>query len=147
MDEEKTMLVSKALEEIRIAILEEDKLSEIFFEDFETDRNIGKIFLGVIENRVPSLEAFFVNIGLGKNGFLRYRDVLDDPNQYKVGDKILVQVRKDGGTRKGPQLSMQISLPGKYLVYIPNSNESIGISRKILQEKERIRLRQVAKKF
>jgi len=147
MDEEKTMLVSKALEEIRIAILEEDKLSEIFFEDFETDRNTGKIFLGIIENKVPSLEAFFVNIGLGKNGFLRYRDVLDDPNQYNVGDKILVQVRKDGGTRKGPQLSMQVSLPGKYLVYIPNSDDSIGISRKILQEKERTRLRQIAKKI
>jgi ribonuclease G len=103
--------------------------------------------LGVIENKVPSLEAFFVNIGLGKNGFLRYRDVLGEPNHYNVGDKILVQVRKDGGTRKGPQLAMQLSLPGKYLVYIPNSDESIGISRKILQEKERTRLRQIAKKI
>lgn len=147
MDEEKIMLVSKALEEIRIAILENSRLSEVFFEDFETDRNIGKVFVGIIENKVPSLEAFFVNIGLGKNGFLRYKDVPGDPNNYKKGDKILVQVKKDGGIRKGPQLSMNVSIPGKFLVYIPNSSDNLGISRRITQEKERQRLRNLAKKI
>ena len=147
MYEEKVIIFSKVIDKIRIAIIEDDKLSEIFFEDFETDKNTGKIFLGTIENNVPSLEAFFVNIGAGKNGFLRYRDVIGDPTDYKNGQKVLVQARKDGGTRKGPQLSMKISLPGRYLVYIPYGEKSIGISRKITHESERFRLREVAKRI
>lgn len=94
MNEEKIMVFSKILEEIRIAILENNKLTEIFFEDFETDTNTGKIFVGKIENVVPGLEAFFVNIGTGKNGFLRFRDTIGKAENYKVGDKVMVQVKK-----------------------------------------------------
>ncbi|HOB16644.1 MAG TPA: Rne/Rng family ribonuclease [Defluviitoga sp.] len=147
MNEEKIMIFSKILEEIRIAILEDNKLTEIFFEDFETDTNTGKIFVGKIENVVPSLEAFFVNIGTGKNGFLRFRDTIGKAENYKVGDKVMVQVKKDGSSRKGPQLSMYISIPGKYLVYLPYSSDNIGISKKITRQYERQRLREIAKKL
>jgi ribonuclease G len=147
MNEEKIMIFSKILEEIRIAILENNKLTEIFFEDFETDTNTGKIFVGKIENVVPGLEAFFVNIGTGKNGFLRFRDTIGKAENYKVGDKVMVQVKKDGSSRKGPQLSMHISIPGKYLVYLPYSNDNIGISRKITRQYERQRLREISKKI
>jgi len=141
---EKILVFNYFEEEIRVALLENYKLSEIFFEDLEADKNSGKIFIGRIENEVPSLEAFFVNIGMKKNGFLRYKDVLGMPHLYKRGDMVIVQVRKDGNARKGPQLSMQINLPGKNIVYMPYGESSIGVSRKISSSSERERLRNIA---
>lgn len=144
---EKILVFSDSDEEIRVGILENGLLSEIFFEDLEADKNSGKIFIGRIENEVKSLEAFFVNIGMKKNGFLRYKDLVGLANQYKRGDTIIVQVRKDGGPRKGPQLSMQINLPGQYIVYMPYGEGSIGISRKISEPDDRRKLRNFAEEI
>jgi len=140
---DKVIVFSKSNEEIKVALIEDEILSEIFFEDVETEKNSGKIFIGRIENDVPSLEAFFVNIGINKNGFLRYKDLIGLPNEYKRGDKVIVQVKKDGTIRKGPQLSMQINLPGRYIVYLPEGESSIGISRKITDDLTRQDLREL----
>ncbi|MDN5341273.1 MAG: ribonuclease [Oceanotoga sp.] len=141
---DKVMVFNDTGEEIRVALLENNILSEIFFEDIEADKNSGKIFIGRIENEVTGLEAFFVNIGMKKNGFLRFKDLVGLPNEYKRGDNVIVQVRKDGNSRKGPQLSMQINIPGNYTVYMPYGEGSIGISRKITEQSERDRIREIA---
>lgn len=141
---EKNIVFSSTGEEIRVAVLENEILSEIFFEDMETEKNSGKIFIGRIENEVPSLEAFFVNIGMKKNGFLRFKDLISIPSDYKRGDMVVVQVKKDGNVRKGPQLSMQINIPGRYIVYMPYGEGSIGISRKLNVQSERERIREIA---
>jgi ribonuclease G len=141
---QRTLVFSDSDQEVRVALLEGEELSEIFFEDMEADRNSGKIFSGRIENEVKSLEAFFVNIGMKKNGFLRFKDLVGLPNEYRKGDMLLVQVRKDGTSRKGPQLSMQINLPGRYVVYMPYGEGSIGISRRITDQDERDRIREIA---
>lgn len=143
----RTLVFSDSDQEIRVALLEGEELSEIFFEDMEADRNSGKIFIGRIENEVKSLEAFFVNIGMKKNGFLRFKDLVGLPNEFRKGDLILVQVRKDGTNRKGPQLSMQINLPGRYVVYMPYGEGSIGISRRITEQEERDRIREIAEEI
>ncbi|WGS64225.1 Rne/Rng family ribonuclease [Marinitoga aeolica] len=139
----KSLVFSKHSEEIRVALLENDKLMEIFFEDLEAGKLSGKIFLGRIENVVPALESFFVNIGTKKNGFLRFKDTTVDPNSLRRGSFIIVQVKKDGNTRKGPQLTMRIDIPGRYIVYMPYGENSIGISKKIFSLSEKDRLREI----
>ncbi|SHE63786.1 ribonuclease G [Marinitoga hydrogenitolerans DSM 16785] len=139
----KSIVFSKHSEEIRVALLEDNKLMEIFFEDLEIGKLSGKIFLGRIENVVPALESFFVNIGTKKNGFLRFKDTTVDPNSLRRGSFIIVQVKKDGNTRKGPQLTMRIDIPGRYIVYMPYGENSIGISKKIFSSNEKDRLREI----
>ena len=139
----KTLVFSKYTEEIRIALLEDNKLMEVFFEDLEAGKLSGKIFLGRIENVVPALESFFVNIGAKKNGFLRFKDTTVDPNSLHRGSFIIVQVKKDGNTRKGPQLTMRVDIPGRYIVYMPFGENSIGISKKIFSSNEKDRLREI----
>ncbi|GAB6188783.1 ribonuclease E/G [Marinitoga arctica] len=139
----KSLIFSKYTEEIRIALLEDNKLMEVFFEDLEAGKLSGKIFLGRIENVVPALESFFVNIGAKKNGFLRFKDTTVDPNSLHRGSFIIVQVKKDGNTRKGPQLTMRIDIPGRYIVYMPFGENSIGISKKIFSSNEKDRLREI----
>lgn len=141
---EKIIVCSSVGDEIRVALLEDYELTEVFFEDLEGEKSSGKIFCGRIENDVPSLEAFFVNIGMKKNGFLRYKDILGLKNEYKRGDMLIVQAKKDGNVRKGPLLSMHLNFPGKYIVYIPYGEGSIGISRKIAIQGDRERLREIA---
>ncbi|APT76598.1 RNA-binding protein S1 [Marinitoga sp. 1138] len=128
---------------MRVALLENEKLMEIFFEDLEVGKLTGKIFYGRIENVVPALESFFVNIGAKKNGFLRFKDTTIDPDTLRRGSFIIVQVKKDGDVRKGPQLTMHINIPGKYMVYMPFGENSIGISKKIMSLSEKDRLREI----
>ncbi|KLO22883.1 Rne/Rng family ribonuclease [Marinitoga sp. 1155] len=139
----KSLVFSTYSEEIRVAVLEDNKLMEIFFEDLEAGKLSGKIFLGRIENVVPALESFFVNIGTKKNGFLRFKDTTIDPNSLRRGSFIIVQVKKDGNSRKGPQLTMRIDIPGRYIVYMPFGENSIGISKKIYSSNEKDRLREI----
>lgn len=139
----KAIVFSTYSEEMRVALLEDEKLMEIFFEDLEANKLSGKIFLGRIENVVPALESFFVNIGTKKNGFLRYKDTIVDTDTLHRGSFIIVQVKKDGNSRKGPQLTMRIDIPGRYLVYMPYGENSIGISKKIFSSSEKDRLREI----
>jgi len=141
----KQMLFGNMDGELVVAILENGKLVEIHFEHME--RLTGNIYLGRIENIVPNLEAVFVNIGKGKNGFLRSKDIVlpnkKSSKDLQVGQKVLVQVKKDPIGSKGAQLTMNIGIPGRYLVYMPFAHGTIGVSKKILDLDERKRLHNI----
>lgn len=147
-------------EESRIAILEDNVLEELYIERFSRGQVAGNIYKGRVVNVEPSLEASFVDIGLKKNGFLHVSEVASEIHEeekteeaprreyrriqslLKPGQELLVQVIKEGVGEKGPSLTSLISLPGRYLVLMPYSRRH-GVSRKIEDEEERQRLRQV----
>src|SRR6188472_1200625 len=157
--------------ERRVALLEGGILEEYSIER-ETDRNIvGSIFKGRVRNIEHGLKAMFVDIGFEKNAFLHFWDALpaaldsgieqvdrgnkkqkqritakDIPSIYPVGSEVLVQVTKGPISTKGPRVTTNLSLPGRYLVLMPYSDQS-GISRKIESPKERERLRKILKEL
>ncbi|MDD2334369.1 MAG: ribonuclease E/G, partial [Mesotoga sp.] len=138
-----TIVFSRIEDEVRIASLDGDQLEEIFFEDMDSESVTGNIYLGKVENVVPSLEAAFVNIGIGRNAFLRFKDA-SGQSKLEKSNKVLVQVSKDPIGSKGPQITLKVSIPGRSLVYTPFSKH-IGISKKISEQQERHRLTEVAK--
>ncbi len=164
----KEIIINASIDETRIAILEENQLTELYVERPDTMRMVGDIYLGKIENVVKAIQAAFVNIGLKQNGFLPFTEIgkeyfaltekvdstkdkrkTDKQTQaqkfkLKPGQKILVQITKEPISTKGSRLTSSISLPGRYLVLIPNENH-IGISRKIKNRNERQRLRRICK--
>ncbi len=141
---EKVMIFGKIADDPAVAIFEDGNLVEFHMERLEESLT-GNIFVGKIENIVPNLHAFFVNIGRGKNGFLRSKDSTDFFGSLQLGSKVLVQVKKDPIGNKGAQLTMKIGIPGRYLVYFPFSMRRIAISRRIEDQMERKRLRKVLK--
>ncbi len=158
--------------ERRVALLEGGQLEEYSIER-QTDRNIvGSIFKGRVKNIEHGLKAMFVDIGFEKNAFLHFWDALpaaldsgieevertggkkqakritakDIPSIYPVGSEVLVQVTKGPISTKGPRITTNLSLAGRYLVLMPYSDQS-GISRKIESPKERERLRKILKEL
>ncbi|MFI6579455.1 Rne/Rng family ribonuclease [Nocardiopsis sp. NPDC050513] len=139
----------------QIAVLEDDVLVEHYV-DRSTHRSyVGNVYLGRVQNVLPSMEAAFVDIGKGRNAVLYAGEVNWDSfgldgqpkrieSVLKSGQSVLVQVTKDPIAHKGARLTSQISLPGRYLVYVPGGSMT-GISRK-LPDKERARLKQILKK-
>ncbi len=85
-----------------------------FFEDMDSESVTGNIYLGKVENVVPSLEAAFVNIGIGRNAFLRFKDA-SGQQKLEKNNKVLVQVSKDPIGSKGPQITLKVSIPGRSL--------------------------------
>ncbi len=150
----KRIVVSKdELDGLKIALLEDEQLVEIYFEEADEESLTSSIYLGKIENIVPNLQAAFVNIGENRNAFLREKDLcLSKPrngNTLKVEmlkpkQKILVQVKKDAIGLKGPQVTSYISIAGRYLVFMPHV-ANIGVSKKIVDQSERKRLYDIAK--
>jgi len=164
----KEIIINASIDETRIAILEDNQLTELYIERPDSKRMVGNIYLGKIENVVDAIQAAFVNIGLKQNGFLPFAEIGKeyfaltekvDSNKniskkkkqshkpelkLKQGQNILVQVTKEPISTKGTRLTSSISLPGRYLVLIPNENH-IGISRKIKNKRERQRLRRICK--
>lgn len=177
----KEMLINVAQpEECRIAILEDNVLEELYIERASRDAYVGNIYKGKVVNLEPSIQAAFVDFGVGRNGFLHISDVepqyfrqggydpaavmADDEDDdgrrrrfantgrprvkppiqeiLKRGDEVLVQVIKEGIGNKGPTLSTYISIPGRYLVLMP-ALARVGVSRKIEDEDERRRLRDI----
>lgn len=177
----KEMLINVAQsEECRIAILEDGVLEELYIERASRDAYVGNIYKGKVVNLEPSIQAAFVDFGVGRNGFLHISDVepqyfrqggydpaavmSDDEDEdgrrrkfahtgrprvkppiqeiLKRGDEVLVQVIKEGIGNKGPTLSTYISIPGRYLVLMP-ALARVGVSRKIEDEDERRRLRDI----
>ena len=133
------------------AILEDGELQEVFDEENETIA--GNLYVGVIQKIIPALNAAFVDIGEGKNGFLRISDVgksyvqqVLSGKQPAEGSKLLVQVKHDAVGQKGPQLTCKLSLPGRYVVYFPMSRVR-GVSKKIVEQRERERLRSLFSKL
>ncbi|MHB8903040.1 MAG: ribonuclease E/G, partial [Thermoguttaceae bacterium] len=171
-------------EECRIAIVEDGVLEELYIERTAHDNYVGNIYKGVVVNLEPSIQAAFVDFGVGRNGFLHISDVEPqyfrqggfDPNKpieppggrrgpggpprprprpgarprikppiqdiLRRGDEVLVQVIKEGIGTKGPTLSTYISIPGRYLVLMPALGR-VGVSRKIEDEDDRRRLRDI----
>jgi ribonuclease G len=151
------MLVSSLDDEILLAVLEGQQLVELHFEEIDSESITGNIFLSRVENTVSSLDAVFVNIGTSKNAFLRNKDLVKkaivqqcgkkDFEEGKAiksevfgkGQKIIVQVKKDPIGSKGPQVTTNIGLTGRFLVYMPYST-TVGVSKKIEDPNERRRL-------
>jgi len=158
------ILISGAQRETRVAILEDDRLVELLVDRPELQRSVGNIYRGRVEAVLPGIQAAFVDIGTEKSAFLHASDLIepdeddeedDDsgngrkrgklPNiqdHVKRGETILVQVTKEPISTKGPRVTTQISLPGRFLVYMPHASK-VGVSRKIESRDERARLRKM----
>lgn len=155
---ERVMVVRSEGARIEIAVLEDGVLAEHYVAKSQNPSLIGNVYLGRVQNVLPSMEAAFVDIGRGRNAVLYSGEVdweaaaaeSDSKNQprrielaLKGGDRVLVQVTKDPVGHKGARLTSQVSLPGRYLVYVPNGSMN-GISRK-LPDTERARLKAILK--
>ena len=164
----KEVIINAESLETRVGVLEEGKLEEFTIERTTEERLVGSIFKGKVRNLQDDLKAAFVDIGFEKNAFLHYWDIVpsnidsgvelveretkkrdkpritqkDIPRLYPPGSDIIVQVTKGPIGSKGPRVTTNIVLPGRYLVLLPNSDQS-GISRKIENQQERQRLKQI----
>lgn len=207
----KQVLINVEPTDMRVAILDDGVLAELFVEDFGGNRTLGNIYKGTVEGIIPGLKAAFINIGMERNAFLHFSDILQefelptrgrperlsprgnkaqidrdesdaaegfDEDEFipppvmpdedetdeaddgakpkgkakkakkprrplRVGDAILVQVTKEPLGEKGPRVTSYISIPGRYLVLMPFSERSGGVSRKIENPSERRRLREL----
>ncbi|MGQ0718876.1 MAG: translation initiation factor IF-2 N-terminal domain-containing protein [Pseudonocardiales bacterium] len=153
---ERTMVVREHPERTQIAVLEDDVLVEHFVTASGSGSLVGNVYLGRVQNVLPSMEAAFVDIGRGRNAVLYAGEVDWDAaglegkarrieQALSSGDSVLVQVTKDPVGHKGARLTTQISLPGRFLVYVPGGRAT-GISRK-LPDTERKRLKEVLKRI
>ncbi|WP_084271430.1 Rne/Rng family ribonuclease [Kocuria turfanensis] len=151
---ERRMLVRQKDNRIQIGVLEDGVLAEHFVSHTQQDSLIGNVYVGKVQNVLPSMEAAFIDIGRGRNAVLYAGEVNWDASRLeggprrievalKSGDSVLVQVTKDPVGHKGARLTSQISLPGRYLVYVPGGSMT-GISRK-LPDVERARLKKILK--
>jgi len=171
----KEVIINAETLETRVAVLEEGKLEEFNIERTTEERLVGSIFKGKVRNLEDGLKAAFVDIGFEKNAFLHYWDIVpssfdsgveiverpaerdrrrdrpkitqkDIPRVYPPGSDIIVQVTKGPIGTKGPRVTTNIVLPGRYLVLLPNSDQS-GISRKIENQQERQRLKKILREL
>ena len=139
----KQLLLHVRLDQTVLACLDDDILSDLFVERAGEEDIVGRVYKGVIKNVVPSLNGMFLDIGIGRNAFLRTRDTLPGA-AHTEGSTLLVQVEKDSTETKGPLVTEKISFAGRYAVALYGSSY-IGISKKITDEKKRNFLRSQAK--
>ena len=170
--ENKEVVINAETLETRVAVLEDGKLEEFNIERTTEERLVGSIFKGKVRNLEDGLKAAFVDIGFEKNAFLHYWDIVpnqfdsgveiveregrrpskpkitqkDIPRVYPPGSEIIVQVTKGPISTKGPRVTTNLVLPGRYLVLLPNSDQS-GISRKIENPEERKRLKKILREL
>jgi ribonuclease G len=168
----KEVIINAETLETRVAVLEEGKLEEFTIERTTEERLVGSIFKGRVRNLEDGLKAAFVDIGFEKNAFLHYWDIVpstfdsgveiveregrrrdkpkitqkDIPRVYPPGSEIIMQVTKGPIGTKGPRVTTNLVLPGRYLVLLPNSDQS-GISRKIENQQERQRLKKILREL
>jgi ribonuclease G len=164
----KEVVINSETLETRVGVVEDGKLEEFTIERTSDERLVGSIFKGRVRNLEDGLKAAFVDIGFEKNAFLHYWDIVpnsfdnsvevverkgrrrarpkitqkDIPRLYSPGKEIIIQVTKGPIGTKGPRVTTNLVLPGKYLVLLPNSDQS-GISRKIEKQEERQRLKKI----
>ncbi|MBW3658708.1 MAG: Rne/Rng family ribonuclease, partial [Actinobacteria bacterium] len=155
----RTMLVTSQEDRTQIAVLEDRTVAEHYVTRKEDVTYVGNIYMARVQNVLPGMEAAFLDIGKGRNGVLYAGEVLYDEldldenaganprieDALKPGQTVLVQVTKDPMGTKGPRLTMNLSLAGRYMVLAPNS-DLFGISRKLTDD-ERDRLRRIVKKL
>lgn len=149
---EQKIIVNYEQKETRVALLEEGKVVEIYIERPLSQRLVGNIYKGIVENVLPGMQAAFVNIGEERNAFLYVDEIpqprgIDSPGGrmpiqrlLHVGEEIMVQVMKEPFGSKGARLTGHITLPGRYLVLMPGLNY-VGVSRRIANQDERERLK------
>lgn len=169
----KEIIINAESLETRVALLEEGRLEEFTIERTGEERLVGSIFKGKVRNLEEGLKAAFVDIGFEKNAFLHYWDIVpasfdsnvelveredrrrkerpkisqkDIPRLYPPGTDIVVQVSKGPIGTKGPRVTTNLALPGRFLVLLPNSDQC-GVSRKIEDPAERQRLKQIVRKL
>ncbi|MGX6605065.1 Rne/Rng family ribonuclease [Micromonosporaceae bacterium Da 78-11] len=153
---DRVMVVRQKPDRIQIVVLEDGVLVEHYVSRTTSGTMVGNVYLGKVQNVLPSMEAAFVDVGRGRNAVLYAGEVNWDATglegrarsieqALRSGDSVLVQVTKDPIGHKGARLSSHIALSGRHLVYVPNGNAS-GISRK-LPDNERKRLRDILKKL
>jgi ribonuclease G len=157
----KQIIVSVKDFESNAALIEDNKLVEFLVERDDLTRIVGNIYKGKVENVLPGMESAFINIGLEKNAFLYVNDLREFEERYldgvensdrpiedilKKDDEVVVQILKDPRGNKGARVTTHYTIPGKYLVLMPNNNY-IGISKKIKDENERKRLHDLIEKI
>ena len=170
----KEVVINAESLETRVAVMEEGRLEEFTIERTTEERLVGSIFKGKVRNLEDALKAAFVDIGFEKNAFLHYWDIVpnnfdsgvevvdrgdsgrrrerpkitqkDIPRVYPPGTEIIIQVTKGPIGTKGPRVTTNLVLPGRYLVLLPNSDQS-GISRKIEDPAERQRLKKILREL
>ena len=152
---DKVMVITEHGDRDQIAVLEEDVLVQHYVTRTGAHSMVGNVYLGRVQNVLPGMEAAFIDIGRGRNGVLYAGEVNYSPEDLegpqprieqvlKNGQPVMVQVTKDPMGGKGARLTAQISMPGRFLVFVPNANIS-GISRR-LPDDERRRLKTIMKK-
>jgi len=168
----KEVIINAESLETRVAVLEEGRLEEFNIERTTEERLVGSIYKGKVRNLEDGLKAAFVDIGFEKNAFLHYWDIVpgnfdsgveiveregrkrdkpritqkDVPRLYPPGSSIVIQVTKGPIGSKGPRVTTNLVLPGRYLVLLPTSDQS-GISRKIENQQERQRLKKILREL
>jgi len=168
----KELIINAEPLESRVAVLEEGTLEEFTIERNEEHRLVGSIYKGVVKNLEDGLKAAFVDIGFEKNAFLHYWDIVpnnfdsnieiverkkgrkqkpkitqkDIPRLYPAGSEIVVQVTKGPIGTKGPRITTNLAIPGRFLVLLPTSDQS-GVSRKIDNGQERQRLKKIVREL
>lgn len=154
----KEIIVQSNEDETQVAVLENEQLVEIYIERSVNDRLVGSIYKGKVENVLPGMQAAFVNIGQEKNAFLYVEDAIPNGSHLdngvklnirdvlKEGQEVLVEVVKEPIGNKGPRVTRQLTLPGRFLVLMP-SVDYVGISRRISDDEERERLKDIAEKI
>jgi len=145
------ILVNCSPEETRVALVEDNQLIELLVDRTESEKIVGNIYKGRVDNVLPGISSAFVNIGLEKNAYLYVSDVVPtgkrapSPQIEKMivrNEIIMVQVAKEAIGTKGVKITMDISLPGRHLVYMPQA-QHVGVSKNIEDRKERERLRNI----
>jgi len=167
----KEIVINATNEESRIAVIEDGKLAEIFVQSPHSERLVGDIYKGKVRKVLPGMQAAFIDIGFHQDGFLHFSDVgntflatgeddiedeviqkagntkdraIEIAKSLKSGQEILVQIVKEPISNKGPRVTTDISLAGRYVVLMPNQ-KNVGISRKIYSASEKRRLRKIAR--
>ena len=147
------LIIKRVEKEREIVLVENGKIIEYYEENEDNNKNEGNIYMGVVKDIVKGMQAAFIDIGIGKTSLIHLKDVLEkrdekkekiDLNQeitqfIKPNQKLLVQIKKDSNERKGARTSTHISLPGKYIVFMPET-DIITISQKIENKEEQERL-------
>jgi len=141
------IIVSTAVEETRVAVLENDRLVELLWERKDSQSIVGNIYKGTVENVLPGISSAFINIGFEKNAYLYISDVIGDSRApidqiLKKGQQVMIQVAKEAIGTKGMKVTMDVTLPGRYLVLTP-FGQSVGISKHIADPVERKRISDV----
>ena len=149
----KQLIISRDHLETRVAVLEDGKPAEMYLERPHRQSLVGNVYKGRVENVLPGMDAAFVDIGLDRNGFLAVAEVVAPDvrsgGSRKIGDllkpgrELLVQVTRDPMGGKGPRLTMEVGIPGRYVVYLPGGRGT-GVSRR-LDDGERERLRAISR--